>query len=219
MNAQDVNALATDGTLFGPDKIFTYLFLTIGPTKALGPFAKMTAGAAPSARRSLALKGVAIATLGLVATGFVGQSTVKSWGVSLPALIVAGGIILFLVAIRSVLDVYSDPAPSTTPRPALTTALALQPLAFPTIVPPYGIAVVILLLSIEPTQTLTIVGILVLMMVLNLAAMLFARPILRILGLPLQLVANVLTVLQVALAIEMIIFAFRLGLPAFYSSH
>jgi multiple antibiotic resistance protein len=114
MNASDATALASDRTLFGPDKIFTYLFLTIGPTKALGPFAKMTAGAEPSAQRSLALKGVAIATLGLVATGFVGQSTVKSWGVSLPALIVAGGIILFLVAIRSVLDVYSDPAPSTT---------------------------------------------------------------------------------------------------------
>jgi hypothetical protein len=40
MNPQAVTALATDGTLFGPDKIFTYLFLTIGPTKALGPFAK-----------------------------------------------------------------------------------------------------------------------------------------------------------------------------------
>jgi small neutral amino acid transporter SnatA (MarC family) len=46
-------------------------------------------------------------------------------------------------------------------------------------------------------------------MIIDLLVMLFARPLLRVLGVPLQLLGIVFAVLQVALSVQMIFFAFR----------
>jgi multiple antibiotic resistance protein len=83
-------------------------------------------------------------------------------------------------------------------------------IAFPTIVTPYGIAVatIILATSPSPTYTVAVIAILPGVMVLNLLAMLFARQILRTIGpMPLQILGAVLSILQIALGVQLILWA------------
>ena len=213
----DPIALASREPFFQARQIFAFFFVTLGPLKVLGPFAQATAGADGTLRRNIAFQAAAFAALGIVLAGYVGQKTMVSWGVSLPALDLAGAIILFLVAIRGVLDLYTTETPRVGEKATPSTALALSPLAFPAIVTPYGIAVVILFLSIERTQTLTIWLLLLAIVVLDLLAMLFARQLLRFLAVPLRLIASVLSVLQVALAVQMFIFGLNLSLHASFT--
>lgn len=80
----------------------------------------------------------------------------------------------------------------------------------PRIVTPYGIAAVILLLTLMPERTVTIVAILIGIMILDLVAMLFARKILAVVAFPLQIVGTVMGVLQVALSVQMVLYGIRL---------
>jgi multiple antibiotic resistance protein len=84
--------------------------------------------------------------------------------------------------------------------------MAMAPLAFPTIVTPYGISTLIVFLALSPDiQGQLIIGaILLAIMLLNLMAMLLARPILRFLGVFLQILGAVLGVVQVSLGLQII---------------
>ena len=198
--------------------VFTYFFLMLGPLKVIGPFVKLTAGTDPGFQRMLALRAFAIACgAGLVAA-VVGQKLLQSWDVSVPALLLAAGLVLLLVALQTVLRQYQPgPSPSPVDEPvtphAPSLGLALAPLAFPTIVTPYGSAVLILLLaaSVEIGRDLAILGVFVTIMVLDLLAMLFAHRILKLVGTtPLAVLGAVLGVLQIALAMQMLVVAGKL---------
>ncbi len=93
----------------------------------------------------------------------------------------------------------------------------VAPLAFPTIVTPYGIAVLIIFLVLSPglDYSLKVMGALALVMVLNLLCMLYARQILKVIGVTvLQILGAVLGVLQIALGMEYLLRAMIiLGLP------
>jgi len=81
-------------------------------------------------------------------------------------------------------------------------------IAFPTVVTPYGIAALIVVLtnSREVERTGAILAILLAVMVLNLLTMLYARRIMGgVTAMVLQIVGAVLGVLQVAVAIDMIL--------------
>ncbi len=80
----------------------------------------------------------------------------------------------------------------------------------PQIVTPYGIAAVVLLLTLMPSKTWNIVALLVGLMILNLAAMIYAREILKVAAFPLQIFGTVLGVLQVALSVQMVVYGIRL---------
>lgn len=117
-----------------------------------------------------------------------------------------GGLILFLVALQQVLSQYSGARPPERPEPP-TLALAFNPLAFPTIVTPYGIAAVIIFMALAPdiTSTGMISGLVLLVLALDWVAMLFAHSVVRWLGGVLQLFGVVLSVTQVALGVRIIL--------------
>jgi multiple antibiotic resistance protein len=194
-------------------QIFTYFFVMLGPIKILAPFVKISRGMDAPSARMLAVKGFFFACLAGVAAATLGQNTLAKWDVGLPALLIAAGLVLLLVALRSVLSQYEQPAaalPGDNPQPA-TKMLAISPLAFPTIITPYGIAAFILInTAIPPEQNIEIYKVFLEVMALNLAAMLFARPIIKYLSTVLTILGAVLGVLQVALAVQMIILAFRM---------
>ena len=93
----DPIAFASREPFFQARQIFAFLFVTLGPLTVLRPFGQVTAGTDSALRRKIALKAAGFAALGIVLAGYVGQKTMVSWGVSLPALDLAGAIILFLV--------------------------------------------------------------------------------------------------------------------------
>ncbi|RZV59414.1 MAG: MarC family protein [Candidatus Brocadia sp. BROELEC01] len=201
--------------LFG---IFSFFFLMLGPMKILALFAQITRDTDTKFRRKLALTASLVSTTACLAAAFLGQRSMRSLHISPPAILLAGGIILFLVALQMIMQMYSTSSRGEkTPSPP-TLALAVSPLSFPTIVTPYGIAILIILMAAaqECTRQLGILGILLGIMVLNFLAMLFAHKIVKFVGfvITLQILGSVLGVLQVALGIQMILQALiRMGVP------
>ncbi|MGC9991957.1 MAG: MarC family protein [Candidatus Cybelea sp.] len=200
----------TGGLLsFDTREIFTFLFIMLGPIKLLAPFAKLTATSSESESRSLALRATLIATLTVLAASFIGQAMMAKWNVSPGALAIAGGILFFLVALSLVLDPYTEAVASAASAQAPSIGALLRQLV-PKIVTPYGIAAVILLLTLMPEKMIAIVEILVGIMALDLVAMLFARNILAGVAFPLQILGTVMGVLQVALSVQIIVYGIRL---------
>jgi multiple antibiotic resistance protein len=196
--------------VLGISEIFTLLFITLGPLKTLGPFVKATQGADVALIRKIALMAFAISTVSLFAGLYLGQIILEKWNVGLPALMLTAGALLFFVAFRSlVVDLYGETkaAAAEAAPPSLRTAIS--PLTFPVIATPYGIAILILLKVALPQDEGWILSCLGGVMVLNLLAMLFARQILRFAAMPLQLIGTILTVLQAALGVQILIVGFR----------
>lgn len=190
-------------------QIFTFLFLMLGPFKIIGPFAKMTQGAEASEARKFALHGIVFASLALFLAGLLGEKLLGNFGVSLPVLALTGGILLFHVAITGIFNQGEPPKPPTGDQAVLLPGMAITPLAFPTIVTPYGIAALIVFIALQHDLNgkMMIATMLLGVMVLNLLAMLFAQQILKKLGWLLQLLGAVLGIIQVALGLNIIVHA------------
>lgn len=191
--------------------VFTLMFVMLGPIKVLGPFAQMTRELDAQATKRIAVLAFVLALIAAVAGGFVGMSLAESWNVSIPALLLAGGVIFFLVGLQLVLEQYHPAHAAPPPLPPTPLAGAMR-ITFPTIVTPYGIATLIVLFANSHAigRTAGIVAILVAVMVLNLLAMLYARQIMSgVTVLVLQVLGAVLGVLQVAMAVEIILRALR----------
>ncbi len=196
--------------------IFTFFMLMLGPIKVLVPFVKMTGGADARLRRKLAFMSILISTASCLIAAFLGQKAMKNLHISISAIMLAGGIILFLVALQMVMQMYSTPRRDETPPAAPTLSMAVSPLSFPTIVTPYGLAILIILMAAaqDATRQIGIIGALLVTMMLNLLTMLYAQKILKAIGvITLQILGSVLGVLQVALGIEIILQALiKMGL-------
>jgi multiple antibiotic resistance protein len=84
--------------------------------------------------------------------------------------------------------------------------MAVNPLAFPTIVTPYGIAAVIIFLSMypEPKDRLYIAVVVLSIMALNLIIMLITRYIYKFLAIFLSILGAILGIVQVALGLLVI---------------
>jgi multiple antibiotic resistance protein len=189
--------------------VFTFLFLMLGPFKIIGPFARITQGADAATTRRIALWATVFSSLALAFAAVLGERMLGSYGIPLPVLALAAGIILFIVALLGVVQQFKagphgedDAAP--VPMPAMK--LALTQLAFPTIVTPYGIAalVVFMALSADAQGRLTIGALLLAIMLMNLGVMLVTKRILAVLGLLLPILGAVLGVVQVALGLQII---------------
>jgi multiple antibiotic resistance protein len=89
---------------------FTTFFAVIGPIDSAVLLATLTPNATRAERRAISLKAVFIATLIVLAFALFGRPILNQLGVSLPALKVAGGIILLMIALEMTLS--KRPAPN-----------------------------------------------------------------------------------------------------------
>jgi multiple antibiotic resistance protein len=187
---------------------FIIFFLTLGPLKAIGPFAKVSRGADPALLRALAWRATLIATVIVMAVALLGAVLLKNWRVSVPAIMIAGGLILFLQAVQMIMEPPSAPSP---PPPAEeqqppSLALANFPLAIPALVTAPGITAIAAFMAIagaDWTQQGIIFALLLLIMVLNLLALFNVRLIFQYVSPTILLVLGwVMAVLQAALAVQ-----------------
>jgi multiple antibiotic resistance protein len=192
---------------FSAGQIFTFLFLMLGPIKVIGPFARITQRADPWLAHRMALRAIVFSSLALLLAAFVGQTFLLRFDMPVPVLALAGGIVLFLVALQGILQQFTPPARSEGEAVAPTLSMAITPVAFPTIVTPYGIAALIIFITVSPDtqRKLTIGAILLGIMLLDLVAMLLARHLLHFLGVFLQIFGAVLGIIQVALGLQIIL--------------
>jgi multiple antibiotic resistance protein len=210
-------AAGPEATLtLGLSKIFTFFFLTLGPRAVIAPFTRNTAGLPPAARRRVALATTGISLLSIVVAATIGVRVLTNWGISTGGLLIAAGIILFLIALESIRDQYTEDESPQAPGEQDTSIRRLAfKLAFPYVVSPYGVAVVILVLTSRPTSVPVepIIAMLGGIMLLNLLVMLNAPAITRspYIAPAFAVVGAVLGVLQAALGVQAVLTGLRLA--------
>ena len=116
-------------------QVFVLFFVMLGPIKIIAPFATMTKEAEEASARKLAIRAFAIASVTTLLAAAIGRAILENWHVSLGALLIAGGVILFLVALRQVLQQYA-PAPEMEARQP-ETGLAAMAIRRGTAYPPF----------------------------------------------------------------------------------
>lgn len=186
-------------------KLFPLLFNLMGPIGIIPAFAALSSGMSEADRNAMARKAVLLALISLAVAVFVGAVMLESWGIRRASLVFAGGVIVTLTALLPIVGGGSK-APAA-PAGAQTPAqLAVSPLAFPVMVSPRAVAVLIIFVAYFPDNggKLTVLGLAALMLALNLLGMRYAQWFMAKVGMtPLLVLGAVFGVLQVALGVEM----------------
>jgi len=186
--------------------IFALLFLMLGPIKLLSPFAAATKDCDRIFRFRLATRALLFSAAAVTIAAALGEQMLDNFAIPVLVLQIAAGLILFLVALQAVMHQYDVARPPDRTEPP-TLAHAFSPLAFPTIVTPYGIAAVIILISLAPTTEirLMVAGVVYFVLFLDWLAMLVAHTIVRWFNPLLLLLGVILGVNQVALGLQLML--------------
>jgi multiple antibiotic resistance protein len=190
---------------------FVTFFVVIDPPGCAPIFASLTGTAPASHRRAMAVRSTLVAALILYLFAIFGEAFLGALGISLDAFRVAGGVMLFLIALEMVFekrterrthraeDVKADPQHED---------ISIFPMAIPMIAGPGSIASVMLLTSksVGISQTLVVLGALALVLLVNLAALLAAGPLMKAVGHRVEaMITRILGVVLAALAAQFII--------------
>lgn len=187
-------------------QLLPLLFNMMGPIGLMPVFAGLTAGMDAPTRGRVALRAAVLAAVGVLIAATIGTVILNSWGISRHSLIVAAGVLLALSALRTILLPPTPPAnTASAPDPKAT---AVRPLAFPTIVTPHGIGVVIIFIAFldSTAATATVLAVAGFIILLDYGAMRVAHRFMASIGMtPLLVLGAVFGVLQVALGVEMVL--------------
>jgi multiple antibiotic resistance protein len=123
------------------------LILVMDPLGNVPAFLSILNSASPERRKWITLRETFIAFLILLSFLFFGQHILKSMQISEPALGLAGGIILFLIAIKMIF-----PTDENTNRLKQSGEPFIVPLAIPLVAGPSALAFVMLLASQAPNH-------------------------------------------------------------------
>lgn len=166
------------------DKLFVLLFMMTGPLRVVPGFAALTRELDEEQKRLLASRGVFHASAGVFLAVFMGHTILASWGASPESLGAATGLLLFLTALQSLVGWPVAGQPSQNSSIANPISLALSPLAFPTILPPFAVGILILFGAYFPdlTSKLKMLGLAFGLIVIDWIAMRYARQIMEKIG-------------------------------------
>jgi multiple antibiotic resistance protein len=201
---------------FGLADIFMILLITVGPLKAAVVYAKLTGQSDRAFQRAVAFKTVTIATIVTIIFVFFGQFLLSLFHVSLPALKIAGGLILLLFALDMVIGGGHGGHEGAPVAP--TPDIAIYPLAMPLMATPQGLVAITTIVAETTTfgQKIGVAVIILVIMAINLAILLSAGKLLRegAAG-TMVVISKVVGILLAALAIQLMISAGKdLGLLA-----
>ena len=191
---------------------FATFFATIGPIDVAVIFAAITSGSSGSQRRTMAFRGTGIAAGILLIFALFGDTVLKYMGITLPALRIAAGILLLLLAVDMVFARASGGRATTEPEKEeaeLKQDISVFPLATPLIAGPGAMGAGILLVAQaegDPVLEAIVIGALVAVLVINLVLLFVAAQVQRLLGVTgLNVVARVMGILLAALAVQFIL--------------
>ncbi|WP_298137231.1 MarC family protein [Acidiferrobacter sp.] len=199
--------------------IFLTFFVVVDPVGLVPLFGALTAGTSHEYRRRMAVKGVLIAALVLLFFAVSGFAVLRILGIGLAAFRIAGGILLFLLAIDMVFARHSGLRTTTsreTEEARGRNDISVFPLAIPLIAGPGALTSLLLMLSAAHGRFIAMglpLGILALVLVITLVVLLLSERILALMG---ETGANVVTrllgVVLTALAVQYVLTGIRLGL-------
>ena len=190
---------------------FVTFFVVIDPPGCAPIFASLTSGAEARQRRAMALRSVGIASGILIFFGLFGEDLLDALGVSLAAFRIAGGIMLFLIALEMVFEKRTQRretrAQEVNASPEIED-ISVFPMAIPMIAGPGSIASIMLLMARSDglDESLVVLGALAAILVLTLIALLTAGPLMRLLGHKVEaMITRILGVILAALAAQFVI--------------
>ena len=176
------------------------LFLVMDPLGNIPLFLSALKQVPPERQRRVILREMLIALGVLLLFLFLGGQMLRLLGLSEPALSVAGGIILMIIALRMVF-----PSRDHSLHEEVSAEPFIVPLAIPYIAGPSALATVLLLMSREPGRWIEWTGALLLAWGLCLPAMLAATRLRDILGVRgLTAVERLMGLILVTIAVEML---------------
>lgn len=194
-------------------------FVIIDPPGCAPIFAGLTAGTNAVHRRAMAVRAVMVASIILLGFALFGEALLHALGISLNAFRIAGGIMLFLIALEMVFEKRTERREDRAEKVKAEDPvdISIFPMAMPMIAGPGSIASVMLLMSqsngIE--QSAIVLAAMFSILLLTLVALLAAGPIMRIVGAKIEaVVSRLLGVLLAALAVQFVIDGIRAALAA-----
>lgn len=127
---------------------FISLFVIVDPIGIAPVFAGLTQGATDSHRRNMAIKGTIVGTLILVFFALAGKPFLNALGISMDGLRVAGGIMLFIIALEMVFEKRTERKQESAEKlDEYFEDISVFPVALPLLAGPGAIATIMLTMS------------------------------------------------------------------------
>lgn len=189
---------------------FATLFATVGVADIAFIFAALTKDNTAKERRTFATRGVVIALLILLFFAFLGNAILDVFGITIPALRTAGGVLLLLIAIDMVFARHSGGTGTTDEEETEARKahdISVFPLAMPLLAGPGAISAVILLTTgaTSDAEFWLVIAAIIVILALAWLTLLVAIPIQRLLGLTgLSVVSRIVGILLAALAVQFV---------------
>lgn len=195
---------------------FVTLLVVIDPLGLAPIFAALTRGFSEKQKRESAIRGTALGAAILFIFALVGNALLGALGIGLPAFRIAGGILLFLLALDMIFARPSGMRSSTVreqEEESYQQDISVFPLAIPLVAGPGGITTVLLYTGGGPTQLALFLVVLLVVLILTLISLLLAPRIMRLFGeTGANVLSRVLGVLLAALAVQFVIDGIRTSL-------
>ena len=193
---------------------FVTFLVVIDPPGCAPIFASLTNKATPQHRRALAVRSVAIAAGILIFFALLGRDLLHALGISLNSFRIAGGLLLFLIAVDMVFEKRTERREDRAEEVVRDKQedITVFPMAIPMIAGPGSIASIMLLMSRSEgwAEFLVVWAALGTTLVLTLLCLLLAGPLMRLLGHKMEaMVTRLLGVILAALAVQFVIDGIR----------
>ena len=204
-------------------ELFTTAFITllviIDPPGCAPIFASLTSGTPAAHRRKMAVRSTAVAWCILVFFALLGAPLLRTLGISLSAFRLAGGIMLFMIALDMVFERRTERREERAEEIMGTPEaedISVFPMAIPMIAGPGSIASIMLLIARADgtTEGLIVLAALSAVMLLTLIALLAAGPLMRLVGAKIEaMITRILGVILAALAAQFVLDGLERSLP------
>ena len=190
---------------------FITFFVVIDPPGCAPIYASLTSNVPPRDRRVMAIRAILVAAVILLVFALFGEPMLSALGISLDSFRIAGGIMLFLIALEMVFEKRTerreDRAQEIIEQPEIED-VSIFPMAMPMIAGPGSIAAVMLLTSQNDglNNAFVSMGALGAVLLLTLVGLIAAGPLMRILGNKVEaVITRVLGVILGALAVQFVV--------------
>ncbi|HEX6376764.1 MAG TPA: MarC family protein [Allosphingosinicella sp.] len=190
---------------------FVTFFVVIDPPGCAPIFAGLTREATAAERRAQALRATAVAAGILLFFGLFGEDLMELLGISLAAFRIAGGIMLFLIALDMVFERRTQRRENRAQEVSADPEhddVSVFPMAIPMIAGPGSIASIMLLMARSDglSESLVVLAALAAVLLLTLVSLLAAGWLMRLLGHRMEaMLTRLLGVILAALAAQFVI--------------
>jgi multiple antibiotic resistance protein len=190
---------------------FITMFVVIDPPGCAPIYAGLTKGATQAQRRNMAIRATVIAGAILLIFALFGEALLGALHIELDSFRIAGGLMLFLIALDMVFEKRTQRREERAEKIAATPEVedvSVFPMAMPMLAGPGAIASIMLLMSKSQGTpgTLVVLGALLVELLLTMGALIAAGPLMKLFGDRVEaVITRLLGVLLAALAAQYVI--------------